>query len=217
MFTRRRPYEYGSTPSPSESASEPPLEFGRYKDGDAVGEYKLEKMLGVGRFGVVFLAKDSRGAAVAVKAPRHSSEAVDSMVDEAMVLRALSGSPHVLSIIETIVDSYANTLLVLDYVDGGDTESLLKEMRDGNLYFSDAQIRTFSAQLIEALAWIHSKAFTSSDIKPGNILINKEHTKVKMCDLGHATKMTKPYYDTCLLYTSPSPRDRTRSRMPSSA
>ena len=29
----------------------------------------------------------------------------------------------------------------------------------------------------------------------------------------------KPYYlvPTCLLYTSPSPRDRTRSRMPSSA
>ena len=29
---------------------------------------------------------------------------------------------------------------------------------------------------------------------------------------GHITA-----YDTCLLYTSPSPRDRTRSRMPSSA
>ena len=27
----------------------------------------------------------------------------------------------------------------------------------------------------------------------------------------------KRYYNTCLLYTSPSPRDRTRSRMPSSA
>ena len=25
------------------------------------------------------------------------------------------------------------------------------------------------------------------------------------------------YFDACLLYTSPSPRDRTRSRMPSSA
>ena len=25
------------------------------------------------------------------------------------------------------------------------------------------------------------------------------------------------YYENCLLYTSPSPRDRTRSRMPSSA
>ena len=28
---------------------------------------------------------------------------------------------------------------------------------------------------------------------------------------------TKKYINTCLLYTSPSPRDRTRSRMPSSA
>ena len=27
----------------------------------------------------------------------------------------------------------------------------------------------------------------------------------------------KPSFNTCLLYTSPSPRDRTRSRMPSSA
>ena len=27
----------------------------------------------------------------------------------------------------------------------------------------------------------------------------------------------KPEHKTCLLYTSPSPRDRTRSRMPSSA
>ena len=26
-----------------------------------------------------------------------------------------------------------------------------------------------------------------------------------------------PFYKSCLLYTSPSPRDRTRSRMPSSA
>ena len=30
-------------------------------------------------------------------------------------------------------------------------------------------------------------------------------------------KMGAKIYDSCLLYTSPSPRDRTRSRMPSSA
>ena len=37
--------------------------------------------------------------------------------------------------------------------------------------------------------------------------------------LGHVSGTTR-YYDDhhfCLLYTSPSPRDRTRSRMPSSA
>ena len=30
-------------------------------------------------------------------------------------------------------------------------------------------------------------------------------------------KLRRPYIERCLLYTSPSPRDRTRSRMPSSA
>ena len=36
--------------------------------------------------------------------------------------------------------------------------------------------------------------------------------------LGHANpRLVKALYKHCLLYTSPSPRDRTRSRMPSSA
>ena len=36
-------------------------------------------------------------------------------------------------------------------------------------------------------------------------------------DLRSLYKVANGQYDTCLLYTSPSPRDRTRSRMPSSA
>ena len=37
-------------------------------------------------------------------------------------------------------------------------------------------------------------------------------------DIGYATmNISVVWNDSCLLYTSPSPRDRTRSRMPSSA
>ena len=36
-------------------------------------------------------------------------------------------------------------------------------------------------------------------------------------DIGFVNNTTEPVYKICLLYTSPSPRDRTRSRMPSSA
>ena len=35
--------------------------------------------------------------------------------------------------------------------------------------------------------------------------------------LDKASKLHKQQSNICLLYTSPSPRDRTRSRMPSSA
>ena len=37
------------------------------------------------------------------------------------------------------------------------------------------------------------------------------------CDAASENKMITFAITTCLLYTSPSPRDRTRSRMPSSA
>ena len=40
--------------------------------------------------------------------------------------------------------------------------------------------------------------------------------KGQMIKINYKTS-DKYYFDTCLLYTSPSPRDRTRSRMPSSA
>ena len=45
--------------------------------------------------------------------------------------------------------------------------------------------------------------------------LDPEATGVLAIALGEATK-TVPYI-TCLLYTSPSPRDRQKSRMPSSA
>ena len=35
--------------------------------------------------------------------------------------------------------------------------------------------------------------------------------------LARGGSKKRPFYRICLLYTSPSPRDRTRSRMPSSA
>ena len=44
----------------------------------------------------------------------------------------------------------------------------------------------------------------------------KPYTKIKDVKYSKEDVSIKWYYD-CLLYTSPSPRDRTRSRMPSSA
>ena len=52
--------------------------------------------------------------------------------------------------------------------------------------------------------------------------LNRERVRVEIEWLIHLTSYavvpgTRALTGTCLLYTSPSPRDRTRSRMPSSA
>ena len=66
------------------------------------------------------------------------------------------------------------------------------------------------------------KAINDALIKPINskplrkLLENKKNIAISVCDITRA-QPRKIVIETCLLYTSPSPRDRTRSRMPSSA
>ena len=45
----------------------------------------------------------------------------------------------------------------------------------------------------------------------------EKHWKDSVSNLHRVYKVAEYLYNSCLLYTSPSPRDRTRSRMPSSA
>ena len=48
-------------------------------------------------------------------------------------------------------------------------------------------------------------------------VVNKETLSLFRCSEGHQMWLTDEELDTCLLYTSPSPRDLSTSRMPSSA
>ena len=56
------------------------------------------------------------------------------------------------------------------------------------------------------------KYSTESDFKQFWDFFSEHFTQVDLSNLTYRSLLTN-----CLLYTSPSPRDRTRSRMPSSA
>jgi len=53
------------------------------------------------------------------------------------------------------------------------------------------------------------------DVKDGRLVKGVNFVQLK--DVGDPAENAAAYSQACLLYTSPSPRDRTRSRMPSSA
>ena len=57
---------------------------------------------------------------------------------------------------------------------------------------------------------------TRIDNRRNNINAEEWEVRVDLAAMFRLTHMMD-WDDTCLLYTSPSPRDRTRSRMPSSA
>ena len=62
---------------------------------------------------------------------------------------------------------------------------------------------------------IKVKILTGKDKnKDGDVIeIDRKNNRAKVKGIN----MVKKHVKTCLLYTSPSPRDRTRARMPSSA
>ena len=72
-------------------------------------------------------------------------------------------------------------------------------------------------QWIAAIARGHNSGVCL--LKDGELVLSIEEERFsrKKYDGGPLASMIKILDYTCLLYTSPSPRDRTRSRMPSSA
>ena len=51
----------------------------------------------------------------------------------------------------------------------------------------------------------------------GNLIAEVDDVSLKLYDGGYQSQTTKSRLNACLLYTSPSPRDKRQSRMPSSA
>ena len=76
-------------------------------------------------------------------------------------------------------------------------------------------------QISTGLHSLHESGIIHRDIKPANILIDDLDRRAKLTDFGLARETlsdsTLTGTNVCLLYTSPSPRDATLSRMPSSA
>ena len=68
--------------------------------------------------------------------------------------------------------------------------------------------------MTKVMHFINGKLFPNSTNRSGNVFdpaLGKVVREVSLAEIADAQAAI------CLLYTSPSPRDRTRSRMPSSA
>ena len=66
-------------------------------------------------------------------------------------------------------------------------------------------------------AFAEIKPKVAQDRVQGDQQVSPQRFEVIIRYRGDKTALDTSYTMTCLLYTSPSPRDRTRSRMPSSA
>ena len=93
------------------------------------------------------------------------------------------------------------------FVTGGVVSSLGKGLSSASLAYL-LQSRGYKVRLRKLDPYLNVDPGTMSPFQHGEVFVTDDGAETDL-DLGH--------YESCLLYTSPSPRDPKTSRMPSSA
>ena len=89
---------------------------------------------------------------------------------------------------------------------------LLRQERDTLERYTDEKLAGFQLRIGPSN---HIAFYACSRLSGGSRRLDRKIGVLGKMTLAEARKKARKYL--CLLYTSPSPRDRTRSRMPSSA
>lgn len=143
--------------------------------------YERQVKIGEGTFGKVYkcISKDGKDI-VAIKEIKSNSESgiSSATVREIKFLKKLK-SKHILEL-KNLFDEDQVVSLILEYMPF-DLAGLIAS----KYIFSSDLIWSITSQLMDALDYIHRKGILHRDLKPGNILLNK-NGQIKLADFGLA-------------------------------
>jgi serine/threonine protein kinase len=150
-----------------------------------LGNYEVIELLGQGGMGCVFKAYDrSLDRTVALKAllaaPAQNRRARERFRREARAAASVR-SDHIVAI-HAVEDTARVPFLVMEYVEGSSLHDRLAE-KDA---LSWSEITRLGAEIAEGLQAAHRAGLVHRDIKPPNILLEKDTGRVKITDFGLA-------------------------------
>lgn len=153
--------------------------------GQQIGPYTVERLLGRGGMGSVWLARRSDGkfeGRVAIKLLDRRGlgrDAANQIRHEASLLARLSHA-HIARLFDAGVRVNGQPYLILEYVEGQPIDRYCRE-RQLSL---PARLRLFLS-VLEAVAHAHAQLVVHRDLKPSNVLVTPEGV-VKLLDFGVA-------------------------------
>lgn len=132
----------------------------------------MERLLGAGSFGRVYLAHDDQlKRAVAIKVPRasmvSSAQKVDEFLHEARACATLDHA-NIVPVFDVGSSDTCPCFVVSKFIDGSDLEARLKSAP-----LALAQSIEIIATVADALHYAHKQGLVHRDIKPSNLLLDK--------------------------------------------
>ncbi|MBM3871133.1 MAG: hypothetical protein FJ392_09240 [Verrucomicrobia bacterium] len=153
--------------------------------------YRLERILGQGGMGVVWLAKDEQlNEPVALKfVPpeiRRDKDALKDLRRETQKSRKLS-HPNIIRIHDLNQTEAADPFISMEFVAGQTMSALCNQQPNG--VFTWEMLRPLAMQLCSALEYAHSQGIVHRDLKPANLMCT-ERGEVKLADFGISASLT---------------------------
>ncbi len=170
-----------------------------------LGRYRIEKELGQGAMGTVYLGSDPKiNRQVAIKTlsyaliePAELADVKARFFREAESAGRLS-HPHIVTVYD-VGEENDLAYMAMELLDGSDLSVFCHEKRR----LEPRQILQIGGQIAEALEYAHLNDVVHRDIKPANIMLSK-NGQAKVTDFGVARVVTSSRTETGVVLGTPS-------------
>lgn len=160
---------------------------------DCLDRYVVVKEIGSGSFGTVYHCQDPflSFKDVAVKVIETSADKAKAGIYDDLVNGLREGAifdlcrhkyvVEVYNVLQSNINDMPSILIMMEYIDGSSVETLIK-----NEFVSVRRSLEIMEHVLFGLEHIHTKGFLHRDVKPANILLNKDGS-AKLSDFGLAS------------------------------
>ena len=148
-----------------------------------IGDYILFDEIGMGTFSKVvrafhLITQQTVAVKILDKDKIEDEIDIERIVREIEILKNIH-HPNIAQMYETY-STVHNFYIMLEYVSGGD----LFDYITSNNYLSEKESCYFFRQIISVLEYLMEMGISHRDIKPENVLLNEDHTEIKLIDFG---------------------------------
>jgi protein kinase len=154
--------------------------------------YKVTRQLGDGTYGSVWKAiNNDTNEVVAIKKMKRKFYSWEECMNlrEVKSLRKLN-HPNIVKLKEVIREN-DELFFVFEYME----YNLYQLIKDRDKPFSEAKVRNWAFQILEALEYMHKHGYFHRDLKPENLLVTKDVIKVADFGLAREVVSCPPYTD----------------------